>query len=400
MAEEPTSLDTTLLRGFRYTCRPGCGLCCFAEPRVEPGERPALLRIAPAAELFEMGGASFLRARPEGAPAGSWMGFAARPTSLGRIRAGSSPCMSSSEHASRRASCSPARASTSPPSRAAPRTRHGLDRPTSMASSLRSRSGSGRASTPSYERRGPASGSDRAVPRAGGPLGRRGGSARPPSPPHPPARTTSRSGTRRRPSDGLELLPLYYGGRAGPVALAGGLGGWEALELRPSGGVQRHLGSIPPPTVPPSLTSEALALLVGYLRYFLERDLLFAWALPRMVEEGEDSVTEWVEEELRRDRRDGREPSLGPGETGRWGRGPPECGRARERHSGHGPGPDGRLDLGRPSQSPSTRGNVHPRLFSRARTIASLELRRGRRDCSGGETGRSRSVGRDGPTRP
>jgi len=99
--------------------------------------------------------------------------------------------------------------------------------------------------------------------------------------------------------DGLEVLPLYFDGRAGPVALAAGLGGWEALELRPCGGVERHLGSIPPPAVPPSLTSEAEALLVGYLRYFLERDLLFAYALPRMAEEGEDSVTEWVEEELR-----------------------------------------------------------------------------------------------------
>jgi hypothetical protein len=99
--------------------------------------------------------------------------------------------------------------------------------------------------------------------------------------------------------DGLELLPLYYDGRAGPVALAGGLGGWEALELRPSGGIERHLGSIPPPTVPPALTSEAEALLVGYLRYFLERDLLFAFALARMVKEGEGSVTQWMEEELR-----------------------------------------------------------------------------------------------------
>jgi hypothetical protein len=100
--------------------------------------------------------------------------------------------------------------------------------------------------------------------------------------------------------DGLELLPLYFDGRSGPVALAGGLGGWEALELRSSGGVARHLGAIPPPSVPPRIAREGEALLRGYLAYFLERDLLFASVVPRMVEAEEGSVTEWIEEELRR----------------------------------------------------------------------------------------------------
>ncbi len=100
-------------------------------------------------------------------------------------------------------------------------------------------------------------------------------------------------------NDGLELLPLYFDERAGPVALAAGLGGWEALELRPSGGIARHLGVIPPPSTLPSLDSRGERLLIGYLRYFLERDLLFASVIPQMAESDEGSVEEWIEAELR-----------------------------------------------------------------------------------------------------
>jgi len=98
---------------------------------------------------------------------------------------------------------------------------------------------------------------------------------------------------------GLERLPLFFDGRPGPVGLASGLGGWEALELRSGGGVERHLGVVPPPSSPPPLDAGASRLLQGYLRYFLERDLLIASALPRMLDRPGGTVTEWVEEELR-----------------------------------------------------------------------------------------------------
>ena len=49
--EPGPSIDTRLLRGVRFACRPDCGLCCFARPAVSAAERPALLRIAPELRL-------------------------------------------------------------------------------------------------------------------------------------------------------------------------------------------------------------------------------------------------------------------------------------------------------------------------------------------------------------
>lgn len=40
-------LDMALLAGFRFQCRPDCGLCCYASPAVSPPERAALLQIRP-----------------------------------------------------------------------------------------------------------------------------------------------------------------------------------------------------------------------------------------------------------------------------------------------------------------------------------------------------------------
>lgn len=60
-------LDIELLRGFRFACRPGCGLCCFANPAVTAQERPRLLQLAPAPELLSGDeGYWFLANRPDG----------------------------------------------------------------------------------------------------------------------------------------------------------------------------------------------------------------------------------------------------------------------------------------------------------------------------------------------
>jgi hypothetical protein len=100
--------------------------------------------------------------------------------------------------------------------------------------------------------------------------------------------------------DGAELLPLVFDGRAGPVAFAQALGGWDLLELRPTGGVERSLGLVPPPSGSPSLTPEGRAALAGYLRYWLERDCLFGVVHLEMLEGEVGTVTESVESELRR----------------------------------------------------------------------------------------------------
>ena len=76
-------------------------------------------------------------------------------------------------------------------------------------------------------------------------------------------------------NDGLEFLPLYFDGRRGPVALAQGLGGWEALEVAPGGG-SRAVGLAVPPDHVPTLDGGAETLLSGYLHYWLERDAFLA----------------------------------------------------------------------------------------------------------------------------
>jgi len=77
------------------------------------------------------------------------------------------------------------------------------------------------------------------------------------------------------PEDGLELLPMFYDARSGPVALATALGGWNTLELAPEGGAVTA-GVIVPPDRRPRLEPIAERLLEGYLHYFLERDCFLA----------------------------------------------------------------------------------------------------------------------------
>ncbi|MCI4354163.1 MAG: YkgJ family cysteine cluster protein, partial [Thermoplasmata archaeon] len=41
------ALDTDLVAGFAFACRPDCGLCCYAAPSLREGELGALLAILP-----------------------------------------------------------------------------------------------------------------------------------------------------------------------------------------------------------------------------------------------------------------------------------------------------------------------------------------------------------------
>lgn len=68
---------------------------------------------------------------------------------------------------------------------------------------------------------------------------------------------------------------MYYDGRPGPIAIAQGLGGWEAHELSPEGG-SRPIGLAVPPEQPPSLDPDAATLLSAFLRYWLSRDCFLA----------------------------------------------------------------------------------------------------------------------------
>lgn len=60
-------VDLGLLDGFRFECRPGCGLCCFANPAVTAVERVRLVQLRPTLEFLDgEPGYSFLGNRPDG----------------------------------------------------------------------------------------------------------------------------------------------------------------------------------------------------------------------------------------------------------------------------------------------------------------------------------------------
>ncbi|MGP8072926.1 MAG: YkgJ family cysteine cluster protein [Thermoplasmata archaeon] len=293
-------LDLTLLRGFQYACRPGCGLCCYAEPRVEPGERTRLLQVAPEMDLVSRSDGRFLRSRPDGGACQFLNGTRCRVW-----EARPSPCREFpvTVHVGERLQASLVLAcpgidlrTLSDPSvgreRAAPvgfegelaAVRRRID-----AKTLRQLEGARRRRrriVTVLERSGQWMEEDevRATLRE-----------------RPPWPTEEEFPVEEPPAaeEGIELLPMFYAGRSGPLALAEGLGGWEVLELNPEGGRTPPLAVVPPPTRPPEVDSAGRRLLEGYIRYFLERDALFGTVLTDLEPSGGFTVGEEVEAELR-----------------------------------------------------------------------------------------------------
>lgn len=299
--QPPPEIDTSLLAGFAFVCRPDCGLCCYAEPLVAPEEKPGLLRIVPEAEFVSRGRFEHLRAHPDGGACVLLAGHrcrahAARPA----------PCreyplagyVGARLQANVVLTCPGVELSVldgyEGPTRGAPP--HGFD---SELAALRSRI-DGRLSRrleESRRRRG-------RIARTLAEQGRwvdeeevrrqlRGALPVPSDDFFPVENPPS-------PEDGLELLPLVFDARPGPVAFARRPGGWELLELRPTGGVERSLGAAPPPDHLPELSTGARRTLAGYLRYWLERDQLFGTVLLEMLERAQGSVTSEVVAELQR----------------------------------------------------------------------------------------------------
>jgi Fe-S-cluster containining protein len=295
-------LDLSLLAGFGFECRPDCGLCCYAEPRVLAAERSRLLQIVPAVRFVGEGPNRFI--------AGQGEGGACELLSANRCRAHAArphPCrefpltahVGSRLQATVVLSCPGVdlsvllRSSDNVSSLGRPgfptelaALQERIDRTTQrrLEESRRRRrkvAGALRDAGRWEEEDDARCTLERALPM--------------PSDDQfpvedPPAR-----------EDGLDQLPLFFDARAAPVALARGLGGWELLELRPEGGVAGSLGVFPPPDRAPALEGDAARLVEGYLDYWLRRDALFGTVHLEMLRSPDaGTVTEWVSAELER----------------------------------------------------------------------------------------------------
>jgi Fe-S-cluster containining protein len=262
-------LDTTLLGGFQFECRPDCGLCCFSEPALTREESTRLLQIEPELPIEQgRGGWSYLAHRPNG-------GSCSLLTDL-RCRAHAarpSPCamFPVTVHVSDRAqatvvlSCPglhPAgllRWAEGPP-RPAPAS--GLGPEVEAAEREWHRSGS----TRELERH-------RVRYRAGGGSDVLDGARAewhkelpwPNDDDFPPEAPPD-------PEDGFENLPITYSASHGRVAFGAHPGGWQLFRLSEAGDAPEPLDVIPPPESVPALTFPARELARGYVHYLLERD--------------------------------------------------------------------------------------------------------------------------------
>ncbi|MCI4329794.1 MAG: YkgJ family cysteine cluster protein [Thermoplasmata archaeon] len=286
-------IDLALLGGFRFQCRPGCGLCCFAEPAVTAAERHQLVQIEPELAFVEGArGWAFLTSRPNGGACELLTDtrcrtHATRPT----------PCQQFpiTVHVSDRAQASLVlscpgidaagilRWSGGPPIPVGPR---GLDAELDAADAEWVRSGTERELDRHAVRRGRSvSLHDLAALRAGlhrelpWPVDEDFPSEEPPDP-----------------SDGLAGLPVTFVPGHGRVAFATHAGGWMLFELSEAGDEPGTLGVIPPPTATPEVTTQGEQLLRGYLHYLLERDDAVEGVLAQEAPEG--SVEEGLAADL------------------------------------------------------------------------------------------------------
>jgi len=291
-------IDVALLSGFGFSCLPDCGLCCFTSPRLDRDDETRLHAVSPQARIALEGRETCLAARPEGGAC----------QFLDHLRC--------AVHAARPAPCREFPVSvhigtrlqatvvlSCPGLRLNALVSNGSARSPAPPSDFESELASVRQRlTPAVER--PRSEAERRRRRIARGLEDQG-------------RWVEEEEVRRRlgkrrlvpaPEDyhleepplaeeGLERLPIYYDGRPGPMALAQGLGGWEALELSAEGGA-RPIGIAVPPDRLPTLDEDAEALLSGYLGYWLARDGFLAAVHLAMLSTTEGTVVDATLDDL------------------------------------------------------------------------------------------------------
>lgn len=293
-------LDVSLLDGFEFTCRPGCGLCCFANPAVGPEERVGLIQIRPALEFLDGDdGYVFLTNRPNGGAC-----ELLSDAGCGAHSARPFPCRSFpiSVHLGSRAQASVVLACPGlslarleePTARGAVEAARGLDaelaavraemeRPVARTASqaaavdytqalVRQRTRPGWIEPEEF--RSELAHRDRWAELVGYPE----------PPPEPDADADS--------------IPVAFLPDLGVVGLAGEDGRWSVRTMPEAGG-GRTLGTYDLPRDPPRLDGPARRLLGAYLRYAFDRDAPFGqllWSLRRSRDDWEDALWTLVDE--------------------------------------------------------------------------------------------------------
>lgn len=276
--DDTDGVDLSLLRGFRFTCRPGCGLCCFATPAVNEPERRRLIQLRPGLALVRDGDWTGIALQGDG---GACALLEDRRCALHAARP--SPCrlFPLHVHFGHRAQATvalhcpgvgvpaawledpEAAPDVGPEGLAAERAWLHERLPT--AEVRRSRARAARDHARAVLASGPEADLDheRAT--------RQRLSAAPPEP------TDREFPLAVGPSeeDGLETLPIFHDERFGTLAIADADEELELLRLDPRGGVAERVGRFPRPLRPPRLDAPARRLLRSYLGLIAARDV---WA--------------------------------------------------------------------------------------------------------------------------
>ncbi len=266
-------LDTRLIEGFDFVCRPGCGLCCFTTPRVDGREEAQIRQLLPSAPLIELSDQEVgIEARPYG---GACQFLSASRCAIRHVRP--SPCriFPISVHLGFRAQASIVL--TCPGVSLEPLT----GRPAAARGGLEMELEAARArlhvvGTERLERYREAFDARRAARGFSGPAEAEARALR--SRLHPWVDTldpgTVPSGEIPPVSVGLERLPLVPSSTAGPLALGRQGARWLLLELRAEGGRPEPRFSARTPGRLLPMTADAERLWRGYLHYWVERDAL------------------------------------------------------------------------------------------------------------------------------
>jgi Fe-S-cluster containining protein len=295
--------DFELVAGFRFRCRPGCGLCCYTTPAVAPDERPRLIQLDPSVPLRESAdGWAQIESRPEGGachflqqarcgchairpatcvefPLTAHVGARVQVSvvltcpgvdlsSLPTWASGKylGPVLSDFRLEADSVRREVDRARTSGQLRAAFQRRRSVERRLRRDGIWQPEEEVRAALHGEIAGLSPAEGFDMEMPEA---------------------------------DSAIESLPMFFDSSFGRVAWRPRPGGAEFLSIGETGGVERHLGLLAWPGGAAHLTPAAWTLLRAYLAYVLERDVTIDAAYRRLLENGDALPVEVVSEDIR-----------------------------------------------------------------------------------------------------